>query len=209
MFFLHMAGISAPSLARPGIALGLTFLLVGSTFALPFALVPQSEINDLSGRLSPEVANVYACVAWAGWAHFLFAFRGQGGALSRMRDDLRNKRILLYIVSLGAMIAALAGVRWAGGPSLFGVVVWIYFIDHFIKAEHVFEGRSPSESSITRWLAAYPSLLTFGWLSAVLLNVGSIDSNPWLLWVVSSILAIVVLVSEAGGTSPPVDRGTP
>lgn len=189
-----MAETSAPSPARPGIALGLTFLFVGLTFALPFALVPDTGVSLLSGKFSPEVANVYACVAWAGWAHFLYAFRGQGGALARMRDAFRKTRLLSYAGCLGGIVAILAALRWVSGPSIFGAAVWIYFIDHFIKAEHVFEGKSPSESSLVRWLASYQTLLAFGWLSVVLLNVGSIDSRPWILWTISTILAGTVLV---------------
>lgn len=179
--------------ARPAVVLGLTFLLVGLTFALPFSLVPSSEASRLSGQFSPEIANVYACVAWAGWAHFLFAFRGQGNALARMRDDLRSRRIAAYAACVGITVASLLGLRWLGGPALFGAVVWVYFIDHFLKAERSFEGKTGNQPPWSRWRSSYQVLLTFAWLSVVLLNVGGIDSHPWILWGISVALGVAVL----------------
>jgi len=189
-----MPEMSAQSPARPAVVLGLTFLIVGLTFALPFNLVPQNELSLLSGRFSPEVANVYACVAWAGWTHFLFAFRGQGGALARIRDDLGSKRLLAYGACVLSAILALLGLRWVGGASIFGAVVWVYFIDHFLKAEQSFEGKNQSPTSVwSRWLTSYQPLLAFTWLSVVLLDVGAIDSQPWILWSVSLVLGAAVL----------------
>src|SRR5690242_12952536 len=59
VFSLQMPEASAVSPSKPAVALGLTFVIVGLTFAIPFNLVPQGEASLLSGRLSPEVANVY------------------------------------------------------------------------------------------------------------------------------------------------------
>lgn len=182
------------SSAQPAVVLGLTFLFIGLTFALPHLLIPQQESNAMSEFLSPETANVYACVAWAGWAHFLYAFRGQGNALARVRDESRNGRLTAYVVCIALTIAVLVSVRWAVGPALFGAVTWVYFIDHFIKAEQAFEGKFPAkESFLVRWLSSYQPLLTFGWLSVVLMNVGNIDSQSWALWSISLVLAAIVL----------------
>lgn len=185
-----MADSAAQSPAQPAVVLGLTFLLIGITFALPFELVPPSQ----SGDYSPEVANVYACVAWAGWAHFLFAFRGQRGALAKVQNGYRNGRLIAYVACLILAISALVGIRWLSGVALFGAVVWVYFIDHFIKAEQSFEGKGSSASTIVRWLSSYQPLLTFGWLSVVLMDVGHINSAPWLLWGISVAIGAVVLI---------------
>lgn len=185
----------ARSPAQPAVVLGLTFLIIGLTFALPHLLVPESQLQAVSTNLSSEVANVYACVAWAGWAHFLYAFRGQGSVLTRVKDGFRTGRLIAYAACVAVTIAALVGLRWVSGASLFGAVVWIYFIDHFIKAELFFEGkRDTSVSLLSRWLASYQPLLTFGWLSLVLLNVGGITSLPWVLWGASLGLGAIVLI---------------
>lgn len=190
-----MSDQSTRSPAQPAVVLGLTFLLIGLTFALPLNLVPESDHYAISGRLSQETANVYACVAWAGWAHFLFAFRGQGKALLRRADSFTTQRLFAYIGCLIATIAVLVGLRWAVGASIFGAVVWVYFIDHFMKAELAFEGKDPSKiSTMVRWVASYQPLLTFGWLSIVLMNVQNVNSHPWILWTVSSLLAALVLL---------------
>ena len=189
-----MSEMPSHSPAQPALVLGLTFLIIGLTFALPHPLVPQSAGSFMTGELSPEVANVYACAAWAGWAHFIFAFRGQGNALARIRDEARNGRLVLYIAAIAVTIMVMLGLRWASGPAIFGGVVWIYFIDHFLKAEQSFEGKQATKSSLVRWLSSYQPLLTFGWLSAVLLNIGDVTSHHWILWGASLLLGAVVLV---------------
>lgn len=181
--------------AQPAVVLGLTFLLVGLTFALPVTLVPASERFGVTQYLSAETGNVYACAAWAGWAHFLYAFRGQRNALASNHDGLRTGRTLAYVFLVALSVAVLVAVRWAAGPALFGAVVWVYFIDHFIKAEQSFEGKRPAHSSIlVRWASSYKPLLTFAWLSAVLLDIGGVDSHPWTLWTVSLSLGGLVLL---------------
>lgn len=190
-----MSETAPRSTAQPAVVLGLTFLLIGLTFALPHLLVPQQERGAVSEFLSPETANVYACVAWAGWAHFLFAFRGQGNALVRIADDFRSGRLAAYVISIAVTIGVLLGLRWLAGVSLFGAIVWVYFIDHFLKAEQAFEGKGGASTPIlVRWLSSYQPLLTFGWLSVVLLNVGHVDYKPWLLWSVSLFLGLIVLI---------------
>lgn len=181
--------------SKPAAVLGLTLLVIGLTFALPFSLVPAGATNAVSKHMSAEVANVYACTAWAGWAHFIFAFWGQGGALIRLKDSLRAKRTITYVFMIVVSVAMLAGLRSYFGVAAFGAVVWVYFIDHFIKAEQTFEGSlDPREPSWRRWVRSYQILLSFGWLTAVLMNVASVNSYPWTLWVISLSLAAVVLV---------------
>jgi len=190
-----MAETNTRSPSQPAVVLGLTFLAIGLTFALPYRLVPQAEDSIMFGRVTPEVVNVYACVAWAGWAHFLYAFRGQGNALAKVKDTYKNGRFFAYLGCIAATILVLLGVRTAIGAPFFGALVWVYFIDHFIKAEQAFEGKSrPSESFLSRWLASYQPLLTFGWLSIVLLNVRDVNAHPWVLWVTSLVLGAVVLI---------------
>lgn len=183
----------APS--QPGLVLALTFLTIGLTFALPFDVVPQGSGNVMAGDISAQATNVYAFAAWAGWAHFLYSFRGQGNALSRINDSARNGRLWLYGLILVLTFLILWGARWALGTQIFGGIVWVYFIDHFIKAEQSFEGRAKVEAH--KWgrvLGSYQPLLSFAWLSCVLLNVGKIDSNPWAIWGVSLVLGAGVLV---------------
>jgi len=179
--------------AQPAVVLGLTFLLIGLTFALPFRLLPETVLREASPNWSMEVGNVYAVTAWAGWAHFIYAFRGQGGALSRMKDGYRNGRLALLVVVILASALILGGIRAAVGVSVFGGVVWVYFIDHFLKAELSFEGKDIRNR---RWLSSYQPLITFGWLSIVLLDVGGVTAYPWLLWGVSLAIAAGVLIFD-------------
>ncbi len=181
--------------ARPAIALGLTFMLVGLSYALPIRLVPASVGKLWLGNMPTEVLNVYACVAWAGWAHFLYAFRGQAQGLKRMQFGARRE--LLYLAALAASLSLLVGLRSALGVTLFGAVVWATFIDHFIKAERAFDGVSvQAEGLLKRWLASYRSVFAFAWVSVVLLNMGDVDHRRWTLIGVS---IAVTFVELAGG----------
>lgn len=191
-------GISSPpvvsSAAKPAMSLALTFLAIGLTFALPVHLVPESARLAVSDEYSVEVANVYACVAWAGWAHFLFAFRGQGRALLRLRDGVEIRRLLAFAAALAVTVAVLFLLRKTWGIVLFSGLVWVYFIDHFIKSEQIFEGRAvPKEPIWRRWLQAYQPLMAFGWLSCVLLNIANVNAYPWLNWTVSLLLGGIIL----------------
>lgn len=193
-FGLAMSAPATRSPAQPAVVLGLTFLLVGLTFALPLKLVPSSELREMSQVWSPEVGNVYACAAWAGWAHFIYAFRGQSKALAGIKDDFKTGRLVLYGICLAVTLAVLLGIRSIAGQVLFSGLVWVYFIDHFVKAERTFEGL---KSTPNRWLTSVQPLVSFGWLSVVLLDVGQVDSYPWVVWIVSLVLATLVL--GAGG----------
>lgn len=184
--------------AKPAVVLGLTFLVIGLAFALPFNLIPQGDNGFGSGLLSPEASNVYAVTAWAGWAHFIFAFRGQGSTLVRIQDSLKIGRLWAYLACLALTIFVLYWARSFLGAALFSGIVWVYFIDHFLKAEKAFEG-APTDSlrSLVTWVSSYQLLIAFIWLSAVLLNIGDINSQPWIVWIVSLLLGGGILA--AGG----------
>lgn len=182
------------SIAEPAIVFGLTLFVIGLTFAMPAQLVPDSARKAVSEHMSPEVANAYACVAWAGWAHFLFAFDGQGRALLRAVDPDRIKRTMTFLglIALSAFLLFL--VRGAVGAALFGAVVWVYFIDHFLKAEEFFEGRKRDPKQMfARWIDSLQTLVAFTWLSVVLFDVNRIGSHRWLLWWISFGIGALVL----------------
>ncbi|MCB0826212.1 MAG: hypothetical protein KDC26_08475 [Armatimonadetes bacterium] len=182
------------SQSLPRILLALTCLIIGLTFALPFQLVPEGAMTNLS----PEAMNVYACTAWAGWAHFVFAYRGQGGALTAVRDAYRSQRLLIYLVILVGSFLVLAAMRYVIGTAIFGALVWVYFIDHFLKAEKFFASpKAVPEPILKRWLNSYQPILTFGWLTVVLLDMGEISQYRWIMWGVS--VAIAVLILATGG----------
>ena len=170
-------------------------MLVGLSYALPVRLVPDSVGKVWLGNLPPEVLNVYACVAWAGWSHFIYAFRGQ--AIGLKKAGIGSRRIVSYVGEVAGLLCVLLALRSMIGVTIFGAIVWAYFIDHFLKAERTFEGSSTqTEGFVTRWLASYRPVLAFGWVSVVLLNIGGIDSQRWALVGVSVALTFEVL---AGG----------
>lgn len=174
--------------AMPAVVFGLTLLLIALSFAWPVHLVAQDQLRQISPHWSAEAGNVYAVTAWAGWAHFLFAFRGQAQSLSRCKNA--KLRLAILTLLLTAAVLVLATARQALGVAWFSAVVWVYFIDHFMKAEQTFVG---GVTDMRRWIMSYLPLVTFGWLSVVLLNVGSIIERPWALWIVSTLIATFVL----------------
>ena len=183
--------------ALPAASFGLTLFVLGLTFALPVALLPTVNGQTQFKNLSPDMMNVYACTAWAGWAHFIYAFQGQARALRKSPDAVSLKRIALYIGGILVALTALFLLRWGLGVALFGGLVWLYFIDHFIKAELAFEGHAMQRpGSWDRWIVSYQPLLTFGWLTIVLLNVQDVNSRPWPLWGISVLLGAIVLLGS-------------
>ncbi len=170
---------------EPVAVFAITCLLIGISFALPYQLVSAEVLRLASPTWPVEVGNVYACAAWAGWAHFLYAFRGQATAMVR-----RDRRALLLFGALLCMGSALLwGARAMMGATLFSGLVWVYFIDHFLKAEQTFAMRPVGPH---RWLRSYASIIAFGWLSVVLLNIGGINGQPWVLWLVSIGLGLIL-----------------
>ena len=182
--------------SRPWLALALTFLLLGVGYSLPFALVRNAPAGLWGGAIAPEVLNLYALTAFAGWAHFLYAGRGQWFALAR----LSGRWLAGFWVLVAAALAVLAGARALLGVGLFSALVWVWFIAHFVRAEVIFAGDAAADKQsvqISVWRSAWPPVASFAWLSAVLFNAGHIQAHRWLLVAVTVALAGAVLA--AGG----------
>lgn len=186
------ANPAAPPSSRPWLALALTFLLVGVGYSLPLALVSAVPAGLWNGAIAPEVLNLYALTVFAGWAHFLYAGRGQWGALKRLAP--RWQAGYWGLVAVG--LAMLLGLRALLGVGLFSALVWIWFIAHFVKAEVVFAGPAPPNRPDT-WQNAWSPVVSFAWLTAVLFNAGQIQEYRWLLVATTVVLASAVLA--AGG----------
>lgn len=172
----------------PAVVLGLTFLVIALSFAWPVHLFPRTDLRVMSPHWSDEAGNVYAVTAWTGWAHFMFAFRGQLSSLRK--TEKATLRLLVYGTLLALATVALLAVRGVIGAPWFSAIVWIYFIDHFLKAEQTFIG---GRTDLRRWISSYQPLFAFGWLSVVLLNIGEVNARPWILWIVSFGVAVFVL----------------
>jgi hypothetical protein len=190
--------------SHPWLALGLTFLLLGLGYGLPFALVRTAPAGLWQGKVAPEVLNLYALTAFAGWAHFVFAWRGQWAAIRRLRTSWRVGYFGIVVAALGALI----GLRSWLGVGLFSALAWIWFIGHFVKAEVVFSGVSPTAGGnssgwhrfrqrvAARFTSGQP-VVAFAWLSLVLFDVGNIQEHRWMLFTGCLILGGLMLA--AGG----------
>jgi hypothetical protein len=188
--------------SRPWLALSLTFLLLGLGYGLPFALVQTAPAGMWQGAIAPEVLNLYALTAFAGWAHFVFAWRGQWAATSRLVPAWRLGYWGMVVVALGALI----GLRAWLGVALFSALAWIWFIGHFVKAEVVFSGNAGASSgkeqrsighSIAAHLVSGQPVVAFAWLSLVLFDVGHIQQHRWVLF--AGCLLLAGLMLAAGG----------
>lgn len=181
-----------PPASNVKLLLGLSSLLVALSFALPLYLIPSTMLPHLSN----EARNVYACTAWAGWAHFVFAYVGQMRGFAARRDSKSGMRVGLFVLAISVSLMALVWLRSWMGVGIFGAVVWIYFIDHFLKAEQFFKhGAVTKESTWSRWVRSYQPILSFGWLSVVLLNIGEIAAYRWIIWGVSFLMAVLFLAT--------------
>jgi hypothetical protein len=185
------ANSASQASSRPWLALALTFLLIGIGYSLPFALVKDVPPGLWSGAIAPEVLNLYALTAFAGWAHFLYAGRGQRGALARFSGRWR----VSYWALVTAVLAVLVGLRALLGVGLFSALVWIWFIAHFVKAEVVFAGDAVAGKR-SAWRTSLPPVAAFAWLTAVLFNAGHIQQNRWLLLAGTLALAAAVLALD-------------
>jgi hypothetical protein len=178
----------APLLSRPTLSLALTFLLMGIGYAFPLPLVAHAPARMWAGQMAPEVLNLYALTAWMGQAHFFYAFRGQAKALAKQPE-----RGILFYALVALTLLELIGLRLLIGVGLFSALVWIYFIGHFAKSERVFQSSQFQEQK-TIHLACYQPVIAFAWLTLVLFNIGHLDTRPWLLIVITLVLAAFVLV---------------
>lgn len=107
--------------SRPYLALGLTFLLLGIGFALPVRLAPEPPKGIWKGAISTEVLNLYALTVFAGWAHFIYAWRGQWHASRRSAAPafFGYWAIILFLL-LGLVL-----LRGWIGIGVFSLLAWI------------------------------------------------------------------------------------
>lgn len=174
------------------LALALTFLLLGLGYGLPTQLVHAAPAGMWQGQVAPEILNLYAVTAFAGWAHFIYAWRGQWSAVGRLGRVWRWGYWVLVAASLGVLVA----LRAVLGVALFSGLAWIWFIGHFVKAETVFAGPTRSADR-GAWLVSIQPVAAFAWLSLVLFDVGHIQQHRWTLYIVSIALGVAMLA--AGG----------
>ncbi|RSL16602.1 hypothetical protein EDE15_2123 [Edaphobacter aggregans] len=152
---------TATANSRPYLALGLTFLLLGVGYANPWPLVTSPPAGMWNGQLAFEVLNLYALVVFLGWAHFLYAWQGQWKASGR----LTPLRRALYWGTVAAALILLAVLRKWWGVAVFSLVVWVYNIAHFIKAEILFAGARERSRF-------YSPVIAFAWFTLVLFQAG-------------------------------------
>ena len=148
--------------SRPFLALGLTFLLLGLGFSCPFRLAPHPPEHIWQGAISVEALNLYALIAFAGWSHFAYAWRGQWHASRRLTAPSRYTYWLLVVIMLLALITLR---RWLG-VAVFSLAAWVYNIAHFVRAEIFF-----SRSQETR-AAFYSPVAAFAWFTLCLFQAG-------------------------------------
>jgi len=161
-------------------SLALTFLFAGLAYGLPLLLFPAN--HPMNGPISSEILNLYTLTAWMGLAHFAFAYHGQGIALQR-----KGKKYLPYLIALFIGGISLYLFRSWFNVQLFSLLVWIYFIPHFIKAELHFssalEHIPASSLKVTYW---FPTL-TFAYFSWVLF----FPSDAWLRLGLALLLVLI------------------
>jgi hypothetical protein len=169
-------------------ALALTFLFVGVGYACPFLLFPQN--HPLNGPTSPEILNLYFLFAWMSLAHFIFAYSAQAKTLSRSKINLTGKYVAGLIFGGGLLIL----LRQSIGVQIFSLLVWIYFIPHFVKAElhfsRTFEPRK-SDGWILYWFPA----LGFAFFSFAIFAPPTWTKDSWLLFG----LALACIVAGLAG----------
>jgi hypothetical protein len=170
-------------------ALALTFLFAGAGYACPFLLFPQN--HPLNGPTSPEVLNLYFLVAWMGLAHFIFAYSGQTKTLLRSKINLPGKFVIGLILGGGLLIL----LRQWIGLQIFSLLVWIYFIPHFVKAELHFS-RTFEPRKADGWVLYWFPTLGFAFFSFSVFAPAAWTQNSWLL--IGSALACVA-AGLAGG----------
>jgi hypothetical protein len=169
-------------------ALALTFLFVGVGYACPFLLFPQNY--PLNGPTSPEILNLYFLVAWMSLAHFIFAYSAQGKTLSRSKMGLTGKYVTGLILGGGLLIL----LRQSIGVQIFSLLVWIYFIPHFVKAElHFSRTFAPRKSD--GWILYWFPALGFAFFSFAVFAPTTWTENSWLLFG----LALACIVAGLAG----------
>lgn len=172
--------------SRPYLALGLTFLLIGIGFASPWRLAPSPPKHIWQGSISREALNLYALTAFAGWSHFLYAWRGQWHASRRLPTA---NRISYWVLVLGVLVGLSLLRRWLG-VAIFSLAAWIYNIAHFIRAE-VFFSKTRETCA-----AFYSPVVAFAWFTLCLFQVGPLNHVSV---VFAGTIFVVAAVLLAGG----------
>jgi hypothetical protein len=134
------------------------------------------------GQISREVLNLYALTAFLGWAHFFYAWDGQWRSSARMT---LGRRVGYWLV-IALVLAALVSIRSFLGVGVFSLLVWVYNIAHFIKAETFFAGAQRTKSY-------YSPAIAFAWFTLALFQVGPLASIPVVL-AGSVVLAVTFLL---------------
>jgi hypothetical protein len=177
--------------SRPWLALALTFLLLGIGYALPFPLAPAETAGLWQGAIAPEVLNLYALTVFAGWGHFVYAWRGQYQGTARFAGGWR----VGYWMAVAASIALLVLLRSLLGVALFSALVWIWFVAHFVKAELVFAAPPKAALVAAGFSVSWQPVAAFAWLSLVLFNVAGIQERHWGLFAGCLALGVAILLS--------------
>jgi len=176
----------AAATSRPFLALGLTFLLLGLGFASPFRLAPRPPEHIWQGAISSEGLNLYALIAFAGWSHFIYAWRGQWHATRRLAAVNR----IVYWLLVIAMLLVLIGLRRWFGVAIFSLAAWVYNIAHFVHAEVFFSGTQKTRG------AFYSPVAAFAWFTFCLFQIGPLH-NLRIIFAGTVLLAAAILF--AGG----------
>jgi hypothetical protein len=129
------------------------------------------------------VLNLYALVAFLGWAHFFYAWQGQWKASGRLTQ---SRRVLYWSMVL-VVLALLVATRGLLGVAVFSLLVWVYNIAHFIKAEVFFAG-------VRERSRFYSPVIAFAWFTLVLFRV-EVMGRPAVAVGGSLLLAVVLLVA--------------
>jgi hypothetical protein len=177
--------------SRPWLALALTFLFLGIGYALPFRLAPEPPAGLWQGAIAPEVLNLYALTVFAGWGHFVYAWRGQFQGTTRLPGGLRAG----YWATVAACILLLILIRSLLGVALFSGLVWVWFIAHFVKAELVFAGPNAGDFGKETPSVSWQPVAAFAWLSLVLFDVAGIQEHRWLLFGGCTGLGVLILLT--------------
>ena len=163
--------------------------MLGIGYGLP---LPAASVGLWQGEVAKEVLNPYALTAFAGWAHFIYAWRGQWSALARLKAGWAGGYWLLMVGVLGLLVI----LRNMLGIALFSALAWVWFVGHLVKAEVVFAGKPANvvlPKSIIARSSSYQPVVAFAWLSLVLFNVADIQQHRWLLFVGSLSLGACML----------------
>lgn len=180
-----MVNESATGANRPYLAMGLTFLLLGVGFACPWRLVPAPPPGIWEGKISFEVLNLYALTAFLGSAHFFYAWQGQWRGSQKMPAGRR----WAYWGMVAVMLAVLVALRGWMGVGIFSLVVWVYNISHFVKAE-VYFARKQRRSEFNS------PAIAFAWLTLVLFPFGWLH-NERVVFAVTVLMGATMLVRGA------------